>query len=248
MSEIHLSGIGIRSEEFADWQQFCAHLRGDPVPDDAPAGAQLIPARERRRAPPFVKLSVEVMDQACRMGAIDPVSVATVFGSGMGDMQITDYMCRTLAAEPGALSPTKFHNSVHNASSGYWSIATGSDRAANAVSAYRNSAAAVLLEGATQAGIENVPVVVAVTEVAAPVPFQSVCGCKRPLAVALLLTPEITPATLGTVSLSLGSAIPSEANSAGTITEFLTAVAQEQDYRGLMPLSVGTSLSVGFTR
>jgi hypothetical protein len=249
MPEIHLSGIGIHSDEFAGWPQFCARLCGEPVADGATAAAQLLPARERRRAPPFVRLSIEVMDQACRMGAMDRTSVATVFGSAMGDMQITDYMCRILADEPGTLSPTKFHNSVHNASTGYWSIATGSGCAASAVSAYRNSAAVVLLEGSIQANVENVPVVVAVTEIAAPIPLQSVCDCDRPLALALLLTPARTPATLGKLTVGLSSTVPSEAVPvAHRLLEFLTAVAQAEDYRGLLPLSDGTSLTIEFSR
>ena len=47
-----------------------------------------------------------------------------MFASTYGDLAITDYMCSTLAKAPMTLSPTRFHNSVHNAAAGYWSIAT----------------------------------------------------------------------------------------------------------------------------
>ena len=67
----------------------------------------------------------------------------------------------TLADAPRMVSPTKFHNSVHNASTGYWSIATGSHFAANAISAYADTVAASLLEGAVQAVEEDLPVLVA---------------------------------------------------------------------------------------
>jgi hypothetical protein len=105
--------------------------------------------------------------------------------------------------------------------------------------------------------VENVPVVVAVTEMAAPIPLQSVCDCERPLALALLLTPARTPATLGKLTISLSNTVTSKAppvahgfdrNVAGMLLDFLTAVAQAEDYRGLLPLSDGTSLAIEFTR
>jgi hypothetical protein len=58
-------------------------------------------------------MAIEVMDQACKMANISPDDVAVIFSSAMGDMQITDYMCRALAKTPKLISPTKFHNSVH---------------------------------------------------------------------------------------------------------------------------------------
>ena len=152
MTEVDITGAGIWSQGFGNWAEFQSVLAGNDVESGGALKPELIPARERRRAPAAVKMAVEVMDQACRMADIDPTDVATVFGSGMGDMQITDYICRTLADAPRMVSPTKFHNSVHNASTGYWSIATGSHFAANAISAYADTVAASLLEGAVQHG------------------------------------------------------------------------------------------------
>jgi hypothetical protein len=190
MTDVDIAGIGIWSEKFGNWDEFQAALAGAAVESAGALQPELIPARERRRAPAAVKMAVEVMDQACRMAGVDATDVATVFGSGMGDMQITDYICRTLADAPRMVSPTKFHNSVHNASTGYWSIATGSHFAANAISAYADTVAAALLEGAVQAVEEDVPVLVALEELAAPQPFRSVIEVDEPLAIALLLTPK----------------------------------------------------------
>lgn len=189
MARVDLAGVGIWSESFSDWEQFCAVANGEAVEVNAKLQPELIPARERRRAPQFVKMAIEVMDQACIMADIDRSCVATVFASGMGDMQITDYMCRTLATMPRTISPTKFHNSVHNAATGYWSIATGSNAPASAVSGYAHSSAIALLEGATQAIEEDVAVLVTAQEGAAPKPFKSVYDSDHPLAVSLLLAP-----------------------------------------------------------
>lgn len=260
MAKVDLAGVGIWSEAFSGWEQFCAVAAGEAVEVDTKLQPELISPRERRRAPQFVKMAVEVMDQACSMAEVERASVATVFASGMGDMQITDYMCRTLATMPRTLSPTKFHNSVHNAATGYWSIATGSNAPANAVSGHEFSGGIALLEGAIQAVEENVPVLVALQEAAAPKPFKSVYDSDHPLAIALLLTPlgecsspvcelrvgvstgnpsQIQPAPLARVDL--------ERNFAAEILGLLLAVAGGGNCRIGLPISGLASLSIDVT-
>jgi hypothetical protein len=260
MAKVDLAGIGIWSEAFSGWEQFCAVARGEAVEAETKLQPELISPRERRRAPQFVKMAVEVMDQACSMAEVERASVATVFASGMGDMQITDYMCRTLATMPRTLSPTKFHNSVHNAATGYWSIATASNAPANAVSGYEHSGGVALLEGAIQAVEENIPVLIAVQEAAAPKPFKSVYDSDHPLAIALLLTPrgtcsspvcelgfcvstgdqsEIQPASLTGVDL--------ERNFAAKILGLLLAIADGGISRLSLPIAPSASLAIDVT-
>src|SRR3546814_3866786 len=76
----------------------------------------------------------------------DPASLPSVFASTHGDLPIMDYMCATLASEPRTISPTKFHNSVHNAAAGYWTIGSGCMHASTAVSAFDASFAQGLVE------------------------------------------------------------------------------------------------------
>ena len=40
--------------------------------------------------------------------------------------QVIHEICEALATDEREVSPTRFHNSVHNASAGYWGIATRS--------------------------------------------------------------------------------------------------------------------------
>lgn len=257
MTDVDLVGLGVWSEAFSDWGGFCSVMQGDQIEASAAPAPQLIPAKERRRAPASVKMAVEVMDQACRMAALDPSSVATVFASAIGDMQITDYMCRTLATEPRAISPTRFHNSVHNAATGYWSIATGSHSPANAVSGYSNSVWVALLEGAIQAVEEQIPVLVAAQEVAAPAPFSSIYGVCQPFAVALLLAPAgFSASSLASMQLAVSSgevespALPRLAgdglagNYAARSLPLLEIIAKDRDAELQFPLSASRSLSI----
>ena len=260
MARIDLAGVGIWSESFSNWEQFCAVVSGTAVEADARLQPELIPARERRRAPQFVKMAVEVMDQACRMADIDRSCVATVFASGMGDMQITDYMCRTLATMPRTISPTKFHNSVHNAATGYWSIATASNAPATAVSGYSHSSAIAMLEGAIQAIEENIPVLVTVQESAAPQPFKSVYDSDHPLAVSLLLAPNGTcssPVCELRIAMSEDSSpvenepsidgVELDGNFVAELLDLLLVIAAAEDRHVNLPISSKTSLSIDVT-
>ncbi|WP_167702338.1 beta-ketoacyl synthase chain length factor, partial [Xanthomonas axonopodis] len=119
---------------------------------EAPArpAPQLLAANERRRAPDTVAVSLEAALAACSTAGRDPASLPSIFTSTYGDLAISDYMCTTLASDPLAISPTKFHNSVHNAAAGYWTIGAGAMTPATAMSAGLGSFAQGLLEALVQ--------------------------------------------------------------------------------------------------
>ena len=189
MAEINIVGVGVWSEFFSNWDEFCSALAGGAASQTTPLRPELIPAKERRRAPISVKMAVEVMDQACRMRALVPSEVATVFASVYGDVGITDYLCRTLHAAPRTVSPTRFHNSVHNAPIGNWAIATHCKLPANAMSAYLYTTSMAFLEGAIQALEENMPVLVCVQELAATDAIKPIYDSEQPISTAVLLAP-----------------------------------------------------------
>ena len=55
----------------------------------------------------------------------DAATLATVFSASGADGHNCHALCEQLATDDRQLSPTRFHNSVHNAAAGYWSVATG---------------------------------------------------------------------------------------------------------------------------
>ncbi|MEO5558867.1 MAG: beta-ketoacyl synthase chain length factor, partial [Dokdonella sp.] len=118
---VHIEGIGWWSPGLADWNTAAQALRENRVPEagNARPSATILPPNERRRAPDPVLLACDVGAQACAMAARQPSDLPCVFASVHGDIAITDDLCRTLAREPLELSPTRFHNSVHNAAAGY---------------------------------------------------------------------------------------------------------------------------------
>jgi len=157
---LRLLGIGAWSPAFNDWPTLRAILRGEAAA--AAAGSNkpaptVLPAAERRRAPETVLLAAQAAAEACAMAQCAAADLACVFTSSQGDIAITDAMCAILAAAPLEMSPTKFHNSVHNAPAGYWTIATQCRRASTALSAREYSVGAGLLEAAIQALDQDAP-------------------------------------------------------------------------------------------
>lgn len=159
------------------------------LPDAAPAkpSPQLLPPNERRRAPESVAVALEVALAACQTAGRDPASLPSVFASTHGDLPITDYMCATLATDPRAISPTKFHNSVHNAAAGYWTIGAGCTRAATALTAWDASFAEGLIEALAQLAEGAEAVLLVGYDTSATGPLRSIHPADGLLGGALVL-------------------------------------------------------------
>jgi hypothetical protein len=206
-SRVYVEGVGLWSPQLADFAALKTLLAGAmPPPSPARPAAAMLPPNERRRAPESVLLAVEVAAQAVAMSGRDAARLACVFASSHGDQPITDYMCATLARAPAELSPIRFHNSVHNAAVGYWTIATGCHEPSTAVAAQRASFGAGLLEAASQVLAEQRAVLLVCSDTAASGPLREVTGCRQPFGCALVLAPQPGPSTLARLDLQLAAA------------------------------------------
>ena len=204
MLTVYLDGIGLWSPALADFAALKAQLHGQDTPAPAvrpPAG--LLPANERRRAPESVLLAVEVAGQAVQMSGYAAADLPCVFSSAYGDQLISDYMCATLAQAPTELSPTRFHNSVHNAPAGYWTIATGCHAASSAISAGRASVGAGLLEAASLCIAEQRPVLLVCSDIAGAGPLLDMSATRVSFGCALVMAPQASAHSMYRLSLSL---------------------------------------------
>jgi hypothetical protein len=209
-----VEGIGLLGPGLNGWTSSTALLEGRspyiPQPTVLPTPEGLPPA-ERRRLGRVVKLALGVGLQAtCKAGA-DPATLAAVFASSGGDGHNCHEICQALSLDERLISPTRFHNSVHNAAAGYWSIATGSRAASNAVCAYDASFAAGLLEAVTQVVVDQTRVLL----VAYDAPYPPPLFVKRPIpeafGVALVLAP------VGAAVAPAGSPAAGSASAAGSV-------------------------------
>jgi Beta-ketoacyl synthase, N-terminal domain len=186
----YIEGVSVWSPVLPCWDDACRILRGDMMPPQASAkrpAPGLLPPNERRRAPDTVAISLEVASKACAHAGREPVNLPSVFSSTHGDLAVTDYMCETLAQAPALISPTKFHNSVHNAAAGYWAIATGCMRPYTALSASHYSFANGLLEALLQAQSSNEALLYVAYDIDARGPLAQVVESTGQLGCALVL-------------------------------------------------------------
>jgi Beta-ketoacyl synthase, N-terminal domain len=190
---LHVNGAALWSQRLPGWERSRRILAGEepapaePAPRPSP---QLLPPTERRRAPDTVSVALEAALEACRSADVAPGSLPSVFASMHGDLAITDYMCATLAATPALISPTRFHNSVHNAAAGYWTIAAECTRPYTALSAGENSFGAGLFEACVQAESGRESVLLVAYDIDARGPLVPISRSRHILAAALVLSPE----------------------------------------------------------
>ncbi|MHA6205855.1 beta-ketoacyl synthase chain length factor [Dyella soli] len=202
--KVHVEGVGLWSAALGDFAALQAHMQGaEPAPPPARPPATALPANERRRAPETVLLAVEVAGQAVAMSGRAASELLCVFSSTYGDQQISDYMCATLAQAPAELSPTRFHNSVHNAPAGYWTIATGCHAASSAISAGHASFGAGLLEAATLCLTEQRPVLLVCSDIAGSGPLREMSASRDTFGCAMVLAPQAGDHCLATLDLTL---------------------------------------------
>jgi len=188
---IRILGCGVSAPGLPDIPALERVFDGEPLGDEkpGPAGISLLSSRERRRAPETVRLSMAAAEAACAQAGIDPSQPDAVFTSGMGDLAINDYMCRTLAETPDLLSPMRFHNSVHNAAAGYWSIGAGVRGDVTALSGATDSLVTGLIEAAARVRTDARAVLLVVYDTVADGPMEAVWTAKHPFAGAFLLAP-----------------------------------------------------------
>jgi hypothetical protein len=190
------------------WQAARAAFRGESGLADPPAkrpAPEILAPAERRRAPDTVALALEVAAAAAREAGRAPDTMASIFTSAHGDLGVNDYMCRTLADQPTLISPTRFHNSVHNAAAGYWTIGTGCMAASTALTAFEASFAAGLLEAAAQAATDGRPVLLVAFDVEATGALASVTTSRGLVAAAIVLAAAPAARTIAAFEWSLRS-------------------------------------------
>ncbi|MGY0561528.1 beta-ketoacyl synthase chain length factor [Luteimonas sp. A277] len=188
--EARIDGVGFWTGGLPSWQAARDFVGGGPAVEDAPRkpSPQLLAANERRRAPATVAVALEVALAACQDAGRDPKALASVFASTHGDLAITDYMAATLADDPRAISPTRFHNSVHNAAAGYWTIGVGCMAAATAISAGPATFAQGLLEALAQLAGGDEAVLLAAYDIGATGPLGTMAPSEGLLGGALVLS------------------------------------------------------------
>jgi len=243
---VYVNGIGVLGPGLTGWLAARLILRGEApyARTEMPqASGDFLPPVERRRCGDTVKLAVHVGVEALTGAGADAERLATVFTSSSGNGEVLHQICATLAGAERDVSPTRFHNSVHNAPAGYWSIATKSREPSTSLCALDGSFAAGLLEASLQSTAELRAVLFVAYDKPHPEPLAAACPVVAPFGVALLLADKPSAASRASLDVALarsGSetrlADPTiealrQGNSAARSLPLLAALAAERDGR-----------------
>ena len=237
MSPIFVDAIGLAAPGLVGWQMGRSVLAGDePFKPQAldRYKPKLLPANERRRATNLIRLAFQAGEDAVLNDGIETTKTAAIFASSGGDYDIIDKICRVFSGPDRAVSPTQFHNSVHNSAAGYWSIATGSRAPSSSLSAFDFSFSAGLLEAVCFVTIEKLPTLLVVYDISPPPPLSEKRPVSYPFGSALLLSPQKTERSCASLTLRL---VPS-----GTIQEstmhfdYLESVRMDNPAARCLPL------------
>lgn len=202
--KLSVERAGLLGPGLPDWNASLAVLRGEQAyqAGDMPKFVpEILPATERRRCGEAAKLAIHVAWETLREAPVSPAEAASVFASSGGGSEISRRICLSLTEPERFVSPTLFHNSVHNAAAGYWHIAAKSTRSSNSLSGWDWSVTAGLQAAAAQAVCDQEPVLLVCYDAPAGEPMFATRPMVAPFAAALLLSPHPGPDSIATLAL-----------------------------------------------
>ena len=143
MRRLGIAGIGVIGPSIDGWRDAVAALTGfasfSAESEVRTAVAAGLPANERRRVPKLTRMVLQCCDDTLSECSAEYPAICSVFASSCGDLVVADQILRALALPEKPVSPTLFHNSVHNSPAGYWSKARGDRSGSTSVSAHDSS-------------------------------------------------------------------------------------------------------------
>jgi len=254
----YIEGIGILGPGLTGWSSIREVLTGRqpyfssktvmPTPE-------LLPAAERRRASDIVKLTLATSLEAITAAGLEAASLPSVFSFSNGDGLNCYTICEMLASDDRQISPTRFHNSVHNAAAGYWSIATGAMASSSVLCAFDASFGAGLLDALTQVVVDDSRCILMASDTPYPEPMFS----KRPIpdnfGIALVLAPQASLQTKAQIKVSITHDNACKFNDASLETlrmaipaarglPLLQAIAQQKNRRVVLDYLDNTRLAI----
>ncbi len=190
--EAFIQGVAVWGTGLHGWtasQPVLAGTRAFVASEAAPPLSPLLSPTERRRTGLAARLALLVGQQACDMAGIVPGAIPSTFATSNGDGAVVHAILEALAADQ-PVSPTQFHNSVHNTAAGYWAIATGSQQATTCLACHDGTAAAALLQGVAEVETQRRPLLLCVYDVPLPFPLHAKRATSGSFGVGLVLAPN----------------------------------------------------------
>ncbi|MCH2185017.1 beta-ketoacyl synthase chain length factor [Myxococcota bacterium] len=184
MKRVYVRGIGFWT---TGYPSVTAWTGKKPEAEAQKPEASLLQGPLRRRATPLTRMSVEVMQQALKMAKADAAKTPSVWATAHGEHSTAIGLLDMMLKGEGKLSPTKFHNSVHNTPSGYASISAKNRSPSTTLTGGAELVASAFCEAGAMVSALNRDVVLVLADEPLMSPFDSP-NSTRPLAISFLLS------------------------------------------------------------
>jgi len=212
---VAVGAVAVLGPGLDGWDAARAILRGREryvASPCAPPPPRCLPPTERRRTTATIRLAIAAAEAALSAaGQPEVARLASVFTSANGDGAVIDSILTALAGSPGMVSPTQFHNSVHNSPPAYWAVGARSYGASTSLGCWDASFAAGLLHAAAKAVAHRQPVLLCAYDLPFPEPLAQVRPVTEPFAVAMVLTPAPEGFSLAELDIRFVAAAPARA-------------------------------------
>jgi hypothetical protein len=184
---LSIEAISVIAPGITDWKSaFAGGNYSLPTSEmEIPAPSFLHP-RERRRMSASANLALCAAEQVLEGRTCD---IPAVFASSAGESLILHRILESLNTPERLVSPTQFHNSVHNSPAGYWSIGKEVHASTMSIAAWDGTVAAGLLKASAQALVEDTPVLLVLYDTPCPEPLHAKRVIDFPMAVAMVIAP-----------------------------------------------------------
>jgi len=204
--KVYIEGVGIVGPGLNGWQASQPILSG-ATPYTASEVVippnDMLPSAERRRTGMPVKIALAVGSEAIAHTQRNAADLPSIFTSSAGDGENMHNIFDMLANNGHEVSPTRFHNSVHNAPSGYWSIATKSMTPSTSLACYDESFIAGLIEASAQVLSKEDAVILISYDTPYPIPLHETRPISAAFGVALVLTRNKTGRSLAMLDIDI---------------------------------------------
>ncbi len=261
--KIYVESVGLCGPGLENWPLGRAILAGEAPyePTDVRlTPSELLPQAERRRMTDAVKLSIAIASEAITASPIKQTDMPSVFTSSGGDGATIISILENLASPEREVSPTRFHNSVHNAPSGYWSIATQSRGASTSLCGYDYSFGVGLVDAAAQAVYDQTAILLVAYDLPYPAPIHRFRPIESAFGTALVLSPQPSGTSIALLDLKLmqGGEAPTAmrnpylevlraGNPAARSLPLLETLAQSAERRILIPYVAQNLLEISLS-
>jgi hypothetical protein len=189
--------IGLTAPGLVSFENFKSMILQNQSPDTSEAiekySPSFLPPNERRRTTSTIKLALKTAEEALthfqqHYPQADS-KLPVLFVSKDGDTLISARMCQAVSEEEPMISPTQFHNSVHNAPAGYWMIGQKNQSPASAISVGQFAIANGLLEATLQSQAYAKPVLMVIYDLPLDelIPEDATQNATIPFAFSMIL-------------------------------------------------------------